>query len=201
MLPLIQRSSFAQRFTVKKLTENKINDKLSWNHIKTVVKSPWQSPFCLTETVRILMILNDWQNFFLAKIVPTLESLGSVLAIIAFIALFILLPALVYSCNKNIRRCYRELKRQNRLLQNQAENIHELNSWMHYFDDKIIKREKTSATGKIDPKKVSSSEKIRSTEKIKPQKVVSPEKRDSPPLKKDQPRFPDTPVSIYKKTI
>ena len=141
-------------------------------------------PFCLAEIVRILMIFNDWQNFFLTKLVPTLESLGSVVEIFAFIALFILLPALVYSCNKNIRRCYTELKRQNLLLQNQAQNIHELNSWMQYFDDKISKREKTSPASKIDP-----------------EKVVSPEKRDSLPKKKDQPGFPATPVSIYKKTI
>jgi len=130
------------------------------------------------------MVLNDWQIFFLTKLVPTLESLGSVLEIFAFIALFILLPALAYSCNKNIRRCYSELKRQNRLLQNQAQNIHELNSWMEYFDNKIIKREKTSPTRKIDPEKVASSE-----------------KRDSPPKKKDQPGIPATPASIYKKTI
>ncbi len=130
------------------------------------------------------MVLNDWQIFFLTKLVPTLESLGSVLEIFAFIALFIVLPALVYSCNKNIRRCYSELKRQNRLLQNQAQNIHELNSWMEYFDNKIIKREKTSPTRKIDPEKVASSE-----------------KRDSPPKKKDQPGIPATPASIYKKTI
>ena len=147
------------------------------------------------------MIFNDWQKFFLTKLVPTLESLGSVVEIIAFIVLFILLPALVYICNKNIRRCHTELKRQNRLLQSQTKNIHELNSWMQYFDEKIFKREKTSPTRKIDPEKVASSETIQSTEKIKPQKVVSTEKRDSLPEKKDQPRVPATPVSFYKKTI
>lgn len=147
------------------------------------------------------MIFNDWQSFFLTKLVPTLERLGSVVEIFAFIVLFILLPALAYICNKNIRRCYTELKRQNRLLQNQAQNINELNSWMQYFDDKIIKREKTSPTRKIDPEKVAPSENFQSSEKIKPQKVVSPEKRDSSPKKKDRPRFPVTPVSIYKKTI
>ncbi len=79
------------------------------------------------------MTLNEWQNFFLTQFVPALENLGGVAEIFAFFVLFILLPALVYSCNKNIRRCYTELKRQNRLLQNQAQNIHELNSWMQYF--------------------------------------------------------------------
>jgi len=121
--------------------------------------------------------------------------------IFAFIVLFILLPALVYSCKKIIDRCYRELKRQNRLLQNQTQSLSELNSWMRYFDEKIIKHEKPSSTMEIDPEEATSSEKIHSTEKIRPQGVVSPKKQDSIPKKQNQPNFPSTPVSIYKKTI
>jgi len=141
------------------------------------------------------MILNDWQNFFLTKLIPTLESLGSTMEIIAFIVLFILLPALVYSCKKIIDRCYTELKRQNHLLQSQTQSIRELNIWMQYFDEKIIKREKTSQPQKSDP------EKVPSPEKIKPKKVISSEKKDSLPKKQGQPSFPSTPTSIYKKTI
>lgn len=141
------------------------------------------------------MILNGWQNFFLTKLIPTLESLGSAVDIFAFIVLFILLPALVYSCKKIIDGCYTELKRQTRLLQSQTQSISELNIWMQYFDEKIIKREYMSQPKKTAPVKVPSPE------KIKLKKVISPEKRDSLPKKRSQPGFPSTPVSIYKKTI
>ena len=136
------------------------------------------------------MVLNNWQNTFLTKFVPILESLGSVVEIFAFIVLFVLLPALIFSCYKIIGRCHAELKRQNHLLQSQTQTVNELNNWMQYFDEKINKREKTSPPKRGEPEKVLSAE-----------KVVSPKKRKTFPDKKGQATFPSTPVSIYKKTI
>ncbi len=141
------------------------------------------------------MIFNDWQIFLLTKLTPVLEGLGSTLEIFAFIALFILLPALVYSCKKNISLCHIELKRQNRILQSQNQTIDELNSWMQYFDEKLIKNEKTSSEIKFE------LDKIPAADKYKNEKVASQKKQNSLSDKNDRASLSPTPISIYKKTI
>lgn len=141
------------------------------------------------------MIFNDWQNFFLTKFTPILESLGSTMEIFAYIVLFVLLPMLVYSCKKNIGRCYIELKHQNNFLQSQTQTIDELNSWMQYFDDKIIKNEQTSSQIK------SELDKVPSANKFKNEKVASQNKQNPFPDKNDHASIPPTPISLYKKTI
>ncbi len=124
-----------------------------------------------------------------------LESLGSVVEIVAFIVIFVVLPALVYSCKKIIDRCYIELKRQNHLLQSQTQTLNELNNWMDYFDDKLIHHDNQPS------RKNGELSKITSAEKTKQPKAITPEKRSSTPDKQEHPGFPSTPVSIYKKTI
>jgi hypothetical protein len=36
------------------------------------------------ETVGVFMILNDWQSFFLTKLIPIFQSLGSVMEVIGY---------------------------------------------------------------------------------------------------------------------
>jgi hypothetical protein len=141
------------------------------------------------------VLLNDWQSFFLTKFIPIFQSLGSVMEIVAYIVLFILLPALVYSCKKNIDHCYTELKRQNHLLHSQTQIVSELNIWMQYFDEKMIQRENTP------PKKHSEPRILSSVEKNAHPKVITPEKREPLPDNQDPAGLRTAPVSIYKKTI
>lgn len=115
--------------------------------------------------------------------------------IIAYVVLFILLPALVYFCKKSIDHCYTELKRQNHLLHSQTQIVSELNIWMQYFDEKMIQRENTP------PKKHSEPRILSSVEKITQPKVITPDKRESLPDNQDPADLRSAPVSIYKKTI
>jgi len=115
--------------------------------------------------------------------------------IIAYIVLFVLLPALIYSCKRSIDRCHAELKRQSHLLHSQTETVSDLNIWMQYFDEKMIKRESTSPHTNGGAKTPSSAEKIHTTQ------VHAPEKQESLPDHLDPGSFQSTPVSIYKKTI
>ena len=141
------------------------------------------------------MILNNWQSFILTKLIPVFESLGSVLEIIATIVLFVLLPALVYACKKSIDHCQGELKRQSHLLHSQAQTLSELNIWMQYFDEMMIKRENGSLKTNSEPGKLSS------VKNIKPAKVIVAEKREPHPDHQVRADIRSTPVSIYKKTI
>jgi hypothetical protein len=141
------------------------------------------------------VILNDWQSFFLTKLIPIFQSLGSVMEIVAYVVLFILLPALVYFCKKSIDHCYTELKRQNHLLHSQTQLVSELNIWMQYFDEKMNQQENSSPKTKNEPRILSS------VEKITQPKVITPEKRESLPDNQDPADLRSAPVSIYKKTI
>jgi hypothetical protein len=142
----------------------------------------------------ILVILNNWQSF-LTKLVPVFENLGGVMEIIAYMVLFILLPALVYSCKKSIDQCHTELKRQKNLLHSQTQTLSELNYWMQYFDEKMIKRENKSLITNDKPR-VSVS--VDETQRIKD---IAPKKHEPLPVNRDNNSFESPPVSIYKKTI
>ncbi len=115
--------------------------------------------------------------------------------IIAYIVLFVLFPALIYSCKRSIDHCHAELKRQSHLLHSQTQTISDLNIWMQYFDERLIKRESTSPHTNGEPKTPSSVEKNHTTQ------AISPEKQEPSPDHLDQSSFQSTPVSIYKKTI
>jgi hypothetical protein len=164
------------------------------------------------------VILNSWQSF-LTKLIPVFESMGSAVQTISYIVLFIILPALVYSCKTSINKCHAELKRQNHLMHSQTHTLNELNFWMQYFDEKMIKREnqapetngelKTSSpvdnilhTKDIAPKKAHDELKTSSpVENIQHTKDIAPKKRESFPVDKDNADFQSTSPSIYKKTI
>jgi len=164
------------------------------------------------------VILNSWQSF-LTKLIPVFESMGSVLQIIGYIVLFIILPVLVYSCKTSINKCHAELTRQNHLLHSQTHTLNELNFWMQYFDEKMIKREnqapdtngelKTSSpvdntqhTQEIAQKRTNGGLKTSSSvDNIQHTKDIAPKKRESFPVDKDNADFQSTPSSIYKKTI
>jgi len=140
------------------------------------------------------VILNNWQSF-LTTLVPVFESLGSVMGIIAYIVLFILLPALVYSCKKSIDQCHTELKHQKHLLHSQTQTLSELNFWMQYFDEKMIKREKKLPGTNGEPKTPAS------VDETKHIKDIAPKKHEPLPVDRDNARIESPPVSIYKKTI
>jgi hypothetical protein len=141
------------------------------------------------------VILNGWQNFFLTKLVPIFESLGSVMEIIAYIVLFVLLSALIYSCKRSIDHCHAELKHHSHLLHSQAQTVSELNIWMQYFDEKLIKRESTTPHTNGEPRTPSSVEKTHASQ------ANSPEKQEPRTDHLDPASFQSNPVSIYKKTI
>jgi len=126
------------------------------------------------------MNLNFWQNFFLNNFGSAFTYLDTAVQVIAFIVLFILLPILVYLCQKNILRCYEELKRQNHHLQNQGQCLDEINRWMQYFIDKSMQSETGSPPEKP---------------------VLQRKKRPSQPAPQKEPTIPSTPVSPYKKII
>jgi hypothetical protein len=140
------------------------------------------------------VILNNWQSF-LTTLVPIFENLGNVLGIVAYAVLFILLPALVYFCKKSIDQCHMELKRQKQLLHSQTQTLSELNYWMQYFDEKMIKREKKSPGTNGEPKTPSS---IDETQRIKD---IGPKKHEPLPVDRDNASIESSPGSIYKKTI
>jgi len=117
------------------------------------------------------------------------------MGIVAYIVLFILLPALVYSCKKSIDQCHTELKRQKHLLHSQTQTLSELNFWMQYFDEKMIKREK-KLPGTNGKSKTSTS--VDETQRIKD---IAPKKQAPLPVDQDKASFESPPVSIYKKTI
>lgn len=139
----------------------------------------------------------------MSKLNPILESLGSVVEIFAFIVLFIVLPVLIYSCKRIIDRCYLELKRQNHYLQNQTNTLNELNSWMDYFDDKMLKTDITLSKKNNELRRAPTVEKFKPKPEKNPpaEKVITPKKRSPVPDKQDLKNFPSTPASIYKKTI
>jgi hypothetical protein len=142
----------------------------------------------------VFVILNSWQSF-LTKLIPVFESMGIVVQTIGYIVLFIVLPALVYSCKVSINKCQAELKRQNHLLHSQSHTLNELNFWMQYFDEKIIKRENQAPDTNGGLKTSSPVDNIQHT------KDIAPKKRESFPVEKDNADFQPTPPSIYKKTI
>ena len=84
------------------------------------------------------MDLNSQQNFFLNNFGSAFTFLDTAVQVISFVIIVILLPILLYSCQKNILRCYQELKRQNHHLQTQSQCIDEMNRWMQYIVDKNI---------------------------------------------------------------
>jgi hypothetical protein len=128
-------------------------------------------------------------------LIPVFESMGSVVQTIGYIVLFIVLPALVYSCKSSINKCHAELKRQNHLLHGQARTLNELNFWMQYFDEKMIKRENKSPETNGDLKTSSPVDNIQRT------KDIAPKKQEPLPVDQDNDKLDSTPASIYKKTI
>lgn len=123
---------------------------------------------------------NFWENFFLTNFGSAFTYLNTALEVVAFAILFILLPVFAYSCQKNILRCYQELKRQNRHLQSQAQSLDDINRWLQYFNDRINKREKVSPLDK---------------------QVLQQKKRPPSPKQQRGTTVPPTPISPYKKTI
>ncbi len=115
--------------------------------------------------------------------------------IIAYLMLFIVLPTLVFFCKKSIDDCYFELKSQKHLLHSQAQTLSELNYWMQYFDEKMVKRDSKSPNTNGEPQTPSS---VDETERIK---VLSPKKQEPLPADRENADFKSPPASIYKKTI
>lgn len=128
-------------------------------------------------------------------LIPVFDSLGSVAGAFAYIVLFILLPTLVYSCKKSIDQCHIELKRQKTLLHSQTQTLSELNYWMQYFDEKMIKRENNSPGTNGEPK---TSASIDETKHIKD---IAPKKQEPLPVDRDNASNESPQFSIYKKTI
>jgi hypothetical protein len=126
------------------------------------------------------MNLNSQQNFFLNNFGSAFTALDTVVQVVAFVVIVILLPILLYSCQKNILRCYQELKRQNGHLQTQSQSLEEMNRWIQYIVDKNIHNEKVS------PPET---------------QVRQPKKRSSKPSPKEDASFSSPPVSPYKKVI
>lgn len=81
---------------------------------------------------------------------PPLEAVGPALEMVAFTVIFILLTILTYSVIKYVSRCYKELRRQSDLLEEQTQAIIEMNRWMKYFDDKLIAKENPNPTEKSE---------------------------------------------------
>jgi len=126
------------------------------------------------------MDFNFWQNFFLNHFGSAFIYLDTAVQVVSFVILFILIPILIYLCQKNILRCYEELKRQNHHLQNQGQCLDEINRWMHYLIEKNTKSEK-----KFSPRK----------------QIVQQKKQASKPVPQDETTISSTPVSPYKKII
>lgn len=131
------------------------------------------------------MDLNSQQNFFLNNFGSAFTALDTIVQVVSFVVIVILLPVLLYACQKNILRCFQELKRQNGHLQTQSQCLEEMNRWVQYIVDKNIHNKKVSP-----PKN----------------QIRQPKKRPSQPAArqpalKDDATLSSTPVSPYKKVI
>jgi cell division protein FtsL len=126
------------------------------------------------------MDLNSQHNFFLNNFGSAFTFLDTAVQVLSFVIIVILLPILLYSCQKNILRCYQELKRQNHHLQTQSQCLEEMNRSMQYLVDKNTHNEKVSPA-----KKQARHQKLQST----------------PPEPPDDESLSQAPISPYKKVI
>ncbi|MFQ5451657.1 MAG: hypothetical protein ACE5E9_13600 [Nitrospinaceae bacterium] len=72
------------------------------------------------------------------------------LEILLLLVLIFFIPLFLYLDKKYTKLCFRELRRQNHILEIQTRSVDELNRWMSYFNDRIIKREKVQPPDKQD---------------------------------------------------
>jgi type II secretory pathway component PulJ len=126
------------------------------------------------------MDLNSQHNFFLNNFGSAFTFLDTAVQVLSFVIIVILLPILLYSCQKNILRCYQELKRQNHHLQTQSQCLEEMNRSMQYLVDKNTHNEKVPPA-----EKQARHQKLQST----------------PPEPPDDESLSQAPISPYKKVI
>ncbi len=71
------------------------------------------------------------------------ETAAAILFAIVSIAFVILLALIfLFQAQKQTHNCFKELKRQNQILELQAQSIGEMNQWLRYFNDKLGQKTK-----------------------------------------------------------
>ncbi len=65
--------------------------------------------------------------------------------VVVFLIVFALVLVLLFlfQAQKQAHNCFKELKRQNQILELQAQSIGEMNQWLRYFNDRLGNKAKT----------------------------------------------------------